>query len=376
MTFNYNLPVNLAFGRGRFATLGDVTARYGKRALLVISGGSAVRSGLRERAVSHLEKAAVAVTVFDRVQANPLTTTAADGAAVARENGCDAVVGVGGGSIMDAAKAIAFLAKNDGDISDYIFARSFGDVALPLVLVPTTCGTGSEGNGFAVLTNPDNGDKKSLRCNAIIAKCSIVDSELMETMPPRVLASVGFDALCHSMEAFLSKNASPVTNALALQGMRLVADSVVTLHDGGGTPDDWDALTLGATLGGMVIGAAGVTAPHGMEHPASGLRDIVHGAGLAALTPAITERSIVGAPEKYAAISRVLGASDERDCAAAIRALLRRLQLETTLTALGVTESDVPWMTENCARVSSAGMAAHPVAFDASAVEAIYRECL
>jgi alcohol dehydrogenase class IV len=376
MTFNYNLPVNLAFGRGRFAELGDVTARYGARALLVISGGSAVRSGLRERAVSYLEKSGVAVTIFDRVQANPLTTTAADGAAVARENGCDAVVGVGGGSIMDAAKAIAFLAKNDGDIRDYIFARRVSDDALPLILAPTTCGTGSEGNGFAVLTNPENGDKKSLRCNAIIAKCSIVDSELMETMPPRVLASVGFDALCHSMEAFLSKSASPETDALALQGMRLVADSLVTLFDGGTSPDDWDALTLGATLGGMVIGAAGVTAPHGMEHPASGLRDIVHGAGLAALTPAITERSIGGAPGKYAAISRLLGGTDERDCAGALRGLLRRLELETTLGALGVAAGDVPWMVENCARVSAAGLAAHPVAFDAAAVEEIYRECL
>ena len=322
-----------------------------------------------------LEKAGGAVTVFDRVQANPLTTTVIEGAKFAVENGCEAVVGVGGGSIMDAAKAIAFLAKNDGDINDYIFARKTSDAALPIILVPTTCGSGSEGNAFSVLTNPQSGDKKSLRCNAIIAKHSIVDSELMETMPKRVLASVGFDAFCHSMEAFVSKNASPLSDSLARQGMRLVTSSLGPLFDGGGDADAWDALKLGATLGGMVIGVAGVAAPHGMEHPASGLRDIVHGFGLAALTPAITERSVGGAREKYAAISKFLGGADEKDCGAAIRRFLRRLDLETTLGAQGVTEADIPWMVENCAKVSAAGMAAHPVTFSDAELAEIYKEC-
>ena len=111
---------------------------------------------------------------------------------------------------MDCAKAIAFLAVNDGDVSDYIFGKKSGDKALPLILIPTTCGTGSEGNGFAVLTNPDNGDKKSLRCNAIVAKVSIVDPECMMTMPKSVLASVGFDALCHCMEAYTSRIAQSI----------------------------------------------------------------------------------------------------------------------------------------------------------------------
>ena len=113
--------------------------------------------------------------LFDKVQQNPLTTTAIEGAQFAKASRCDCVVAIGGGSIMDCAKAIAFLAVNDGDINDYIFGKTASDRALPLILIPTTCGTGSEGNGFAVLTNPENGDKKSLRCNAIVAKVSIVD---------------------------------------------------------------------------------------------------------------------------------------------------------------------------------------------------------
>ena len=184
---------------------------------------------------------------------------------------------------MDCAKAIAFLAVNDGDINDYIYNRLTSDKALPLFLIPTTCGTGSEGNGFAVLTNPDNGDKKSLRCNAIVAKASIVDPECMMTMPKKVLASVGFDALCHSIEAYTSKIAQPFTDALSLYAIALLADNLVNVYEGNGDKAAWEKITLASTIGGMVINQAGVTLAHGMEHPASGLKDIVHGQGLAAL---------------------------------------------------------------------------------------------
>lgn len=145
--------------------------------------------------------------LFDEVTQNPLTSTAVKGARIAKSNNCEVIVAIGGGSIMDCTKAISFLAVNDGDINEYIFNRLQSDRALPLILVPTTCGTGSEGNGFAVLTNPETGDKKSLRTSAIIAKASIVDPECMMTMPKHVLASVGFDALCHNMEAYTSKMA-------------------------------------------------------------------------------------------------------------------------------------------------------------------------
>jgi alcohol dehydrogenase class IV len=305
-----------------------------------------------------------------------LTTTAIEGAELSKAEHCDVVVGLGGGSIMDCAKAIAFLSVNDGDVNDYIFARLVSDSALPMILVPTTCGTGSEGNGFAVLTNPDNGDKKSLRCNAIVAKASIVDSELMETMPKHILASVGFDALCHSMEAYLSKIGQPLTDMMSLSAMEMIGKYLLPVYEGNGDGEAWDAITWASTLGGMVINSAGVTLPHGMEHPASGLKNIVHGRGLAALTPVITEASIKGAPEKYAQISRLLGGKDETDCADMIRTLLSKLGMETTLSKQGISEADVPWMTENCFKVSTAGIANHPVVFTKEEIEDLYRKAL
>lgn len=376
MKFNYNLPVNLIFGRGRVAELGSLAKAYGSKALIVTGKGSTKKSGLLDRAVEYLKEAGIESVIFDKVSQNPLTTTAITGADFAKENGCDVVVALGGGSIMDCAKAIAFLAVNDGDINAYIFNRLVSDAALPLLLVPTTCGTGSEGNGFAVLTNPENGDKKSLRCNAIVAKASIIDSELMETMPKRILASVGFDALCHCMEAYVSKIAQPMTDMLSLQGMELIGKNLVNVYQGNGDADAWDAITWASTIGGMVINTAGVTVPHGMEHPASGLRDIVHGRGLAALTPPIIEESIKGAPEKYAAISKCLGGKDENDCADVVRKLLKEIDLITTLSEQGILPEDIDWMVENCFKVSAAGIANHPVTFDREDIRRLYEKAM
>ena len=186
MNFNYFLPVNIVFGCGRVSETGQLTKPYGTRALIVTGRSSAKKSGLYDRVKDSLHAAGIDSVLFDKVQQNPLTTTAIEGAQFAKASRCDCVVAIGGGSIMDCAKAIAFLAVNDGDINDYIFGKAASDRALPLILIPTTCGTGSEGNGFAVLTNPENGDKKSLRCNAIVAKVSIVDPECMMTMPKKV----------------------------------------------------------------------------------------------------------------------------------------------------------------------------------------------
>ena len=170
-------------GSGKVKKVGELTKPYGKKALIVTGRSSAKKSGTYDKVKNSLEAAGLTTVLYDKVSQNPLTTTAEDGAAFAKGNHCDVVVAIGDGSIMDCAKAIAFLSKNKGDISDYIYNRLRSDEALPLVLIPTTCGTGSEGNGFAVLTNPENGDKKSLRCNAIVAKVSIVDPECMMTMP-------------------------------------------------------------------------------------------------------------------------------------------------------------------------------------------------
>lgn len=375
-SFNYYLPVNIIFGSGKVNQAGEIAKAYGNKALIVTGGSSAKKSGLYDKIKNSLNSAGIGTVLFDKVQQNPLTVTAKEGAEFAKENGCGMVVAVGGGSAIDCAKAIAFLAVNDGDINDYIFGRMHSDNGLPLILIPTTCGTGSEGNGFAVLTNPETGDKKSLRCNAIIAKASIVDPECMMTMPKSVLASVGFDALCHNIEAYTSKIAQPFTDALSLYAISLIADNLVKVYNNPEDKSGWEEITLASTIGGMAINAAGVTLAHGMEHPASGLRDIVHGRGLAAIEPVVIEASYKGDEKKFANIAKCFGGSNAADCADAIREFLKKIDMSLTLSDLGIKEEDIPWMAENCMKVSAAGIANNPVLFTQEEIEKLYRESL
>lgn len=388
MEFSYFLPVNIQFGWNKVDNIADFAAPYGKKALIVTGRSSAKKSGLYDRVVAKLNAAHIDHVLFDQVDANPLTTTALDGAALAKSESCDMVIAIGGGSIMDCAKGIAFMAVNDGDINDYIFNRKVSDNALPLIVIPTTCGTGSEGNGFGVLTNPETGDKKSLRCNAIVPKVSIVDPSVMGTMPPHVLASVGFDALCHNIEAYTSKTAQPFTDALAHYAVTLLAQYLVPLYKhvkatAEGKPavlnekqltKAWEAVTLASTIGGMVINTAGVTLAHGMEHPASGLKDITHGVGLAIIEPVAVEYTWSANPDKFDALARIFNHGDGSELGEALRLIVHDLDLTTNLTELGFTKKDIPWLVDNVYVVATGNIANTVAEISRKDIEALYKK--
>ncbi|MDU5736291.1 MAG: iron-containing alcohol dehydrogenase [Veillonella sp.] len=388
MEFSYFLPVNIQFGWNKVDNVADFAAPYGKKALIVTGRTSAKKSGLYDRVVAKLDAAHIGHVLFNQVDANPLITTALDGAALAKSESCDMVIAIGGGSIMDCAKGIAFMAVNKGDINDYIFNRKTSDNALPLIVIPTTCGTGSEGNGFGVLTNPETGDKKSLRCNAIVPKVSIVDPAVMGTMPPHVLASVGFDALCHNIEAYTSKTAQPFTDALAHYAVTLLAQYLVPLYKhvkatAEGKPavlnetqltKAWESVTLASTIGGMVINTAGVTLAHGMEHPASGLKDITHGVGLAIIEPVAVEYTWSANPDKFGALARIFNYGDGSELGEALRLIVHDLDLTTNLTELGFTKKDIPWLVDNVYVVATGNIANTVAEISREDIEALYKK--
>ncbi len=388
MEFSYFLPVNIQFGWNKVDSVADFAALYGKKALIVTGRTSAKKSGLYDRVVAKLDAAHIGHVLFDQVDANPLTTTALDGAALAKSESCDMVIAIGGGSIMDCAKGIAFMAVNKGDINDYIFNRKVSDNALPLIVIPTTCGTGSEGNGFGVLTNPETGDKKSLRCNAIVPKVSIVDPAVMGTMPSHVLASVGFDALCHNIEAYTSKTAQPFTDALAHYAVTLLAQYLVPLYKhvkatAEGKPavlneiqltKAWESVTLASTIGGMVINTAGVTLAHGMEHPASGLKDITHGVGLAIIEPVAVEYTWSANPDKFGVLARIFNHGDGSELGEALRLVVHDLDLTTNLTELGFTKKDIPWLVDNVYVVATGNIANTVAEISREDIEELYKK--
>ncbi len=388
MEFSYFLPVHIQFGWDKVDSVADFVKPYGNKALIVTGRISAKKSGLYDRVTAKLDAAHIEHVLFDQVDANPLTTTALDGATLAKSESCDMVIAIGGGSIMDCAKGIAFMAVNEGDINDYIFNRKTSDKALPLIVIPTTCGTGSEGNGFGVLTNPETGDKKSLRCNAIVPKVSIVDPAVMGTMPPHVLASVGFDALCHNIEAYTSKTAQPFTDALAHYAVTLLAQYLVPLYKHVKAMAEskaavlnetqltkaWESVTLASTIGGMVINTAGVTLAHGMEHPASGLKNITHGVGLAVIEPVAVEYTWSANPDKFGALARIFNHGDGSELGEALRLIVHDLDLTTNLTELGFTKEDIPWLVDNVYVVATGNIANTVADVSQEDIEMLYKK--
>jgi len=380
--FDFHNPVQLIFGSGKLAMVGSVTKQYGNKALIVTSGSSG-RSGLLQKVLDYSKHEGLECVVFDKVKANPLTTLAHEGATLAKREKCDVIIGLGGGSAMDAAKAIAFMAVNEGDVSDYIYGKP-GIGALPLILITTTSGTGSEGNNIGVLTNPENNDKKGLRSPFLYAKASIVDPELLLTLPKRSIAGPGLDALFHAIESYISIKSNPITEMMSLQAIALLTENLPTVYEDPSNIEAWEKVSLANTLGGMAIDAGGTTLPHAMEHPVSGLFDIAHGEGLAALYIPIMKFTYLSAPQKFATIAKTMGtnihglpleeaAAKSIEC---IRTLLTRLHMTPTLKDFGVTDDHLDWLTANALKTMNIPIENNPRVPSRDEIREIYRQSL
>ena len=370
-------PSRIVFGRGGCVTVGDTVAEFGRKAMIV-AGKSSISSGLLDRIKAQLDGLGLDYEVYGKVSQNPTKDIVDDGAAFASAADCDVVLALGGGSQMDAAKAMAFMAVNKGRTVDY--GRGPGEdmsfKALPVVAVPTTCGTGSENNGICVLTDPDTRDKGGFTGKVLVPKASIVDPDLMETMPRRVMSAVSFDALSHLIESYVSSAADTGTDNACRTGLRLMSEGLVAANDNILDREALDKVVLASTLAGYTIFQAGTVVPHAMEHPLSGLKDIVHGRGLAAISPEIYERSVPGSPERFSEISRLFGGKDEKDIRTAIGSLISRIGVETTLSEEGFGHDDIPWLVESVERTGGSKLTRNPVRFTTSDFRAVYEACM
>ncbi|PKM50984.1 MAG: alcohol dehydrogenase [Firmicutes bacterium HGW-Firmicutes-7] len=380
--YTYNQPVKILHGAGILEKLGEEAIQYGNKAFIVTGKTSAHKTGLIERVKEILLKSSIEYVIFNRAESNPLTTTAMIGAKVYKEEGCDFVLGIGGGSAMDCAKAIAFLTENEGDISDYIMGIKQGENAAPILLVTTTAGTGSEANSLAVLTNPENNDKKSLKHPSIYAKVSFVDPELMVTLPTRFIASCGFDAFTHCYEAFIANRSTPESAALALEGIEMIFENLVNVYHDPTDIQSFSKVAHANTLGGIAIDMSGVNLNHGLEHPVSGLLDASHGEGLAALFIPTFEYTKDKVREKLIKIGELItdkSATDDEKVESTckkIKSILEEIDLNITLTDLGVKEKHINWLTENAFKTMNYAITNNPIIATHEDVKEIYKKCL
>ena len=317
--FSYYQPTDIQFGCGRIKEIGEIVAKYGKRCLLVTVEPFPALEVVFEKVKGSLKAAGVDVAHFTGVIPNPTTEIITVGADMAAEHKSDVILGVGGGSSMDSAKAIAVEATHEGSCWDYLFYKEednpiSAEKTLPVIAVSTTSGTGSQVTQVAVVTNPAEKDKSALYNPIIYPKVAVVDPELMLTVPEHITASTGFDVFCHSFEAYIHPNASGYIDLLAVESIRLVVENLPVAMKDGSNIAARSAMAWADTLAGLCIANAGVTMPHGIGMAIGGMYPhIAHGEALAVNYPAFTRFTWKSAIRQFAVLGRILDSALESE---------------------------------------------------------------
>lgn len=305
------MPGDIRSGPGASDQIGQVLASLGLSRPLLVVDPAVHALGLDRKLLATLERQAVHYAVVTKVSPDPTIAEAEAAAGAARENRSDCIIGIGGGSAMDIAKAAALLSKLGGEVRDYALPRIVDETVLPIVCVPTTAGTGSEVTRAAVVTDEVTQEKLLLLGTALLPKAALVDPELSLSCPFRVTADSGLDALSHALEALVNRNASAFSDGIATEALRVIGRSLVRAAE---TPDDLTArsdMMVGAMLAGIAVSHTSTALIHGMSRPIGAAFHVPHGMANAMLMPMLTSWSGTGNPKKYAMAAQALGVGDD-----------------------------------------------------------------
>ena len=354
--FSMHIPTRILFGCGELKKLAT-EKMPGKKALIVISGGTSMRKyGYLGNVERYLKENGVDTVVFDKILPNPVKQHVMEAAALCRAEGCDMVVGLGGGSSIDSAKAIAIMACNEGDYWDYIPAGSGKgravECALPVIAIPTTAGTGTEADPWAVITNEEVHEKIGFGCPLTYPAISIIDPELMVSIPPQLTAYQGFDAFFHAAEGFIANCATPISDLFALEAIRLLYKYLPVAVKDGRNLKARAKVAWASTLAGMVESTSCCISEHSMEHAMSAYYpQLPHGAGLIAISEAYFETFRNDCMKRYMKMADAMLEAKSNRPSDFIDALVR-MQKECgvygiKLSDWGLKEEDFPKMVQN-----------------------------
>ena len=358
--FEFYCPTKIYFGKGAEAKVGEAVKHFGGTKVFIVYGGhSAVKSGLIARIEQTLTDAGLEHMSFGGVQPNPRLSHAREGVQKALAFGADFILGVGGGSVMDAAKAIAVVASNGGDYWDYIpcgtgKGKAVAETPLPIVAITTTAGTGSETDAGCVITNAETHEKTGFVHPGLFPVLAVIDPELMLTVPPKFTAFQGFDALFHSTEAYISNAANLMSDMYALNAIENVARYLPRAVADGSDLEARTRVAWGNTLSGSVMCVGRCTSEHSLEHAMSAYhQELPYGAGLIMISKAyyahFIERHVCD--ERFVAMARALGVEDAREPMDFIRALeaLQRAcgVADLRMSDYGISPDEFPAMVRN-----------------------------
>lgn len=388
-TFTFQFPTQLHIGEGIRRQLGQIAAPYGKKAFIALDPflkGTQTEKEL----IEDLSQYGISTVVFSDIVPNPRHTSIDEGAEQCRQEGCELVIAIGGGSAIDTAKAIALTAKWGGKCWDYTErqgenVRRPQGPGLPLIAIPTTAGTGTEATQFAVINNPEQVRKCTIITPYLYPKIAMIDPELMQTIPPQLTALTGIDTFAHAFEAYICKGHNSFSDALALHAMELFARSIRQAVHNGRDLEARSQMALSCTLAGAAFSNAGVCLPHAMGQPLSAFTDAPHGGTLAACIPQVIAWTIPYAEDRFAKVAEILDGpmvsnmtTSEKAAALPeiLASLYKDLDVHVSFSGYGLQEKDVDAFVDLCFTAYKQDMDAHPKPVTRDDVYALVHQCM
>ncbi|MGB4027606.1 MAG: iron-containing alcohol dehydrogenase [Acetomicrobium sp.] len=354
--FSFELPTRIEYGVGVASKLGEEVRLLKAQKVSLITDPGIIKAGLLDKITSILKEEKLLYNVFDGVDPNPKDRNVERGAQVVRSFEADAMVAVGGGSVIDCAKAIGVLVSHDGKrIKDFEGKTAVKKPILPFIAVPTTAGTGSEVTFSAVITDRENNYKMTVRSPFMAAKVALLDPKLTVTVPPHITASTGMDALTHAIEAYTVKVSEPISDALALYAIELITNNLVNAVKNGENINARACMLVGSLLAGMAFSHSDVGSVHCMAEALGGVYDAPHGVCNAVLLPYVMEYNAEFCLERYARIAQAMGEIFDTMEEGAMKAVerVKKLSVDVGLPSfksLGVKEEDLEKLADMAAK--------------------------
>jgi alcohol dehydrogenase class IV len=355
LSFSFRAPTKVLFGPEAIAQLSVELTAFGASKALIVTDPGLVRAGVLGKVTAVLAGDGVAFEVLDQIEPNPRDTTILVAAEQAKRTGAGAIVALGGGSPIDAAKAIAVMAANDGPLEDYCGAGAdpWPVAPVPIIAIPTTAGTGAEVSGAAMINLVAESRKADIFGQSIRPATAILDPTLTVGLPPHLTATTGIDALSHALEAYVAKFANPVTDALAEKAIQLVADNLRLAYVDGQNLEARGNMLMASAMAVMAAGA-GLGVIHSLAQTIGGFYDAPHGLGISVCFPLGMQYNLFAAPAKFARIAQLLGAdvgglgpiTAAKRAVPAVQELLADLGITADMRALNVQEADIPRLAE------------------------------
>ncbi len=373
MNFSYYLPTKILFGFGSLEGLGEEVEGLGAKKALLVTDKVMEKTGIVSKVSAHLDE--LSYDIFDDVEPEPRVEVAEGVAQKVRSSPYDLVLGLGGGSSLDMAKLAAGLATNEGEARRFVGTGLLRRRALPTIMLPTTAGTGAELTVTAMVTV--EGHKRWINSSVLLPTVALVDPELTMTMPQSVTAATGLDALCHNTEAYLSAAANVITDSAALEGVRLVVDNLEKAYANGSDRPAREAMSLGAVLGGIAL-AARMVYGHSVGYTVATRFNLPHGVSCGIPLPYIISNYALACAPKMRKLAEAYGVDGGDDPVALgvaigekVRRLVSKLRLPTTLKELGVKESELSALADECIKLYYRPNS--PVVFDEKSMAHFYR---